>query len=172
MARATVYCVDADVTFHFAKVRLPPEIAMSDAISLASDEMDSYLGYRYVVPIPVSNSDPAKAYGTQLLKTICSQLTAGRIIVSVAAGGEKNKTHEYGRYLIDNALKYLCQIKDGELNISFATENTDEMARKQGPMMAPGGDAYSLVDQFYQNIEPQGFLPCRTVPGAVPWPRP
>lgn len=160
------------MTFHFAKVRLPPEVSMTDAISLGSDEMDSQLGYRYIVPIPVSNSDPAKAYGTQLLKTICSQLTAGRIIVSVAAGGEKNKTHDYGRYLIDHALDLLCQIKEGKLNISFATENTDEQSRKQGPMMAPGGDRYSLVDQYYQNMEPQGFMPCRPVPGAVPWPQP
>ena len=159
------------MTFHFAKVRLPPEITLADAISLASDEMDGQLGYRYVVPIPVSASDPAKAYGTQLLKTICSQLTAGRIIVSVAAGGEKNKTHDYGRYLIERSLYTLCEIKDGKLNISFATENTDEQARKQGPMMAPGADAFSLVDQYYQNMEPQGFMPCREVPGVKTWPQ-
>jgi phage gp36-like protein len=172
MARTTVYCSEGDVTFHFAKVRLPAEISMADAISSGSDEMDGYLGYRYVVPIPVSGSDPAKAYGTQLLKTICGQLTAGRIMVSVAAGGEKNKTHDYGRYLIDRSLEKLCEIKEGKLNISFATENTDEMSRKQGPMMAPGGDAYSLVDQYYQNLEPYGFLPDRAAPGVAPWPLP
>lgn len=171
MARSVVYCTDADVTFHFAKVRLPPEIDMSDAISLGSDEMDGYLGYRYVIPIPVNPSDPSKNYGTQLLKTICSQLVAGRIMVSVAAGGEKSKTHDYGKYLIENAQEFLCKIKDGKLNISFAVENTDEGSRAQGPIMA-AGDAFSMVDQYYENIEPNGFLgTCRTVPGSVPWPR-
>lgn len=170
MARAVVYCSEGDVTFHFAKVRLPAEISMVDAISIGSDEMDSYLGYRYVVPIPVNASDPTKAYGTQLLKTICAQLVAGRIIVSVAAGGEKSKTHDYGRYLIDNAHKSLCEIKEGKLNISFAAANTEEQARTQGPTII-NGDRYSLVDQFYNEFEPQGFMACRPEPGVPSWPQ-
>lgn len=182
MPRSVAYCGSDDVTFHFAKVRLPPEIDMTSVIDLASDEMDGYIGYRYVVPIPVSSSDPTKSYGTLMLKTICGQLAAGRIMVSVSSGGEKNATHAYGLYLIQTALGQLDLIKHGKLNISFGTLNTDEQARKQGPMMAPGMDAYSMVDQFYQNTQRHGFAPVANnqppvssgwpFPGGDHWPYP
>ena len=172
MARET-YCAKNDVILLHSGinqgVNLPPDITYESAIEAAADEMDGYLGFRYVVPIEVSTTDPTKYYGSVLLKTTNSQLAAGRIITSSAATSTGDKVHDYGKYLINSALVTLRSIRDGKINIEFANPSASEVARTQGPIIL-SGDAFSHVDNFYHNIEPQGFLPGRS-PSWSSWPQ-
>lgn len=117
------YCDTSDLLLGDAIVG--PGNPLSKWVDRAAGEMDSKLGFRYVVPItPNPNSDPPFTellpHEAGLLKQINSKLASGRFLMAQAQSGEFDTTHAYGRSLLTEALSELYCITNGEVDLTSA----------------------------------------------------
>lgn len=114
---------------------------------MASDEVDSHLGKRYVVPLNFSD-DQADGYiapHSQLaVQRIANFLASGRLILAQAVGGEDNRLQRYGEYLVMQALEELVG-----LIVDGAVEQVEADAR--GPGIAQE-DTDSPIAAYYANF--------------------
>lgn len=170
------YCEPADL--YITGTRLPKNgpITPESAINAASDEIDSEIGQLYETPILTSETDEEKRDDSLLLKNICASLATGRLITSMAAGGEQSQMHDYGKYLINFAYARIKQLVTGARDLTSAIKKPqpEEDLMRKGPI-AVHGDAYSLVDNFYENFQPTGYQPQHWVAPSnadetSPWP--
>lgn len=166
------YCSPSDLLI--AGTRLPSPLTVEGAIASASDQMDSYIGARYVTPVLVDLLDPTKRQDSLVLQQICSNLTSGQIITSMAAGGSQNTTHAYGMYLLRFAFAQLANIQNGRTKLTTAellpVEPEDLTVR--GPRIIQG-TRVSLMDAFYESFQPGGPAPGNYDPASDgSWPIP
>jgi hypothetical protein len=115
-------------------------------VSKGAEEIDSIVGMRYATPVILGNSAeerPAKL----LLKRINEWLAMGRAILSQAIGGEDTTTHAQGRYYVDEALKALMAIANGDIVLPNVPLSTPEQTKETGPLIQNLDDA-SLVESF------------------------
>ena len=135
-------------------------------INDAADEMDSYLGTRYVTPIVLDSSNdatnPPQRAARLALKRINAQLASGRIITSKATGGEDTDVHAYGLMLISNALAAIEAIRSGEVILPGGEVLPGVVTPGSGtsataPLVA-NGDPYSQVDAFYAFTTPGAYM--------------
>lgn len=121
-------------------------------VQFAADEIDAQLGHIYITPIAFDESTPAKTAAARpaklLLKKINVLLASGRIILDMAAGGEDDNLHAYGKSMHDEAVLLLNAISSGRITLADAPIIADTTTRDNGPTIA-NDDPYSLVESFY-----------------------
>lgn len=172
MANRQLYCEEAAVRTHLGNLKLPSAITVESLCESAANEMDGLLGDRYQVPITVSASVPEEKPTAYWLQTVSSQIAAGRLMVSAGAAGSQETTNNYGKYLLAQAYAQIKLVTDSKKDLPGAVEvGNDDGTDIKGPYII-NQDAYSQVDVFYDNFEPDGFAPGRTPRQAgTTWPR-
>lgn len=129
----------------------------------ATDEINSKLGFRYVVPIVVDQSVPANLPTILLLKRINNHLASGRLVCAKAASGSQQEVHQYGLSLIREAELALNQLVSGEMTLPGATFQSSDDVGQSGPIIS-NIDAASNVEAFYGMVTTPGGYP------GQPWP--
>lgn len=166
------YCETGDL--YISGVRMPQGMQMTPdtAIGLAAEEIDTMIGMLYQTPISVEENDPDKRFDSLTLKRINALLASGRLITSMATGGEQNRVQAYGEYLLRMAFDHLKQIQTGVIKLTSATpiEQADNNSLNKGPILVTDNQQVSLVDSFYENFQPGGFTPGRNKVSDGPWP--
>lgn len=142
------YCLPEELLL--GKINLPRGVEPEGIIAQAANEMDSYLGRRYVIPVAVDPAIPEERADALYLANINAQLATGRLITSAAAGGENDSVHSYGRMLLSTALKALKDIADGKHDLRSAAP-VDGVASTQAAPKIFSRDPHSMVDAFYNN---------------------
>lgn len=166
------YCTEADLLV--SGIRLPQgsQITSQTVISGAAEEIDAAIGMLYVTPIIVEENDPEKRFDTLTLKRINALLATGRMITSMATGGEQDRVQAYGEYLLRFGQGLLQQIQNGTIRLTSAVpiQQSDNSALRKGPLLVSDNQQVSMVDSFYQNFQPGGITPYRHGTSDEPWP--
>lgn len=105
-------------------------------VKAAGNEMDSRIGYVYVLPLPDTIPDHAK----KLLSKINNHIASGRLLMAVAAGGEDSALHAYGSSLVQEGYNDLALVLSGTLPLDGAT--------RQGASDAQAGPTIANQDEF------------------------
>lgn len=164
------YCESSDLVT--GGIPLPANTTTQDYIKNASDEIDSYLAALYVTPITVPmlpdgiNPIDSKHRQTILtLKRINAHLASGRLLTSLASGGEDDQVHAYGLMLLREALAAIKQLATGspDLHGSTKQEESNE-ADMRGAVY--NVDPYSQVESFYGMAAPGGLMGNRSSLGG------
>jgi hypothetical protein len=137
-------------------------------VNLAADEIDAQIGHIYVTPIVFDESTPTKVAKVRpsklLLKKINTLLASGRIILDMAAGGEDNNLHAYGRSMVREAINLLEQICDRKiLLVDAPLIDTEADNDNTGPIVVTE-DPYSLVEGFYTRYNKHHLAPVYPLP--------
>lgn len=159
------YCDPEDLILD-KKIPVPTGSDLSHYITVASTHIDTELRGRYPTPIAVDQSRPGHAQDIALLRNIAAHLATGYFILAITSGRELNNVHEYGRWLIERAEEWIRQIRDGDLDL-LTVQPIDSAAdgHMEGAPLISQGAGYSLVDTYYRNFEPFGFIPGHPVDG-------
>lgn len=133
------YCLDADL--------LIGDLAGLDDekkryIDMAGDEMDSFIGYVYVLPL-----QGVSVHVTLILKSICRKLASGWLLMAQAAGSEDTSVHAYGKSLVEEAYRDLWAIKNGAIDLGVPKITVASTGDSPAIIQ---GDKYSGVDAFYE----------------------
>lgn len=158
------YCDTADLIIG----DIPLQAGVSDSYVVnAALEIDSYLAGIYVTPITANLEEDPRGQQTMLvLKKINAHLASGRILTSLAAGGEDNQTHAYGLLLLKQSHEALAQLATGAPDLYGAVKHT-VTNESHGRGAVYGTDAYSQVDVFYDTAMPGGIAnPNALTPGV------
>lgn len=130
----------------------------------ATDEIDSCLGYRYVLPL--ANTTPA--YAKLVLKQCANKLASGRLIMALAAGGEDTSQHAYGYALVQEGMATLNGLCSGLIDIPGALlVNPVAAGRDVGPSLG-NQDASSGMDAFYTFVNDPTSTSINWAPGVMP----
>lgn len=126
-------------------------------VDLAAEEIDSQIGHIYITPVVFDESTPALTAKVRpqklLLKKINILLASGRIILDMAAGGEDDNLHSYGKRMTDEALNLLGKLMNREIDLIDAPLLAEEEVRMNtGPSVIQEDD-YSLVGAFYERVQ-------------------
>lgn len=105
------YSVEADLLL--GDLLLPAGYDKERWVDLASDEMDSRLGFIYTIPLTETT-----ATEDLLLRDINNKIASGRLILAQAIGGEDSSEHAYGRALLEDGLASLKAIVMGDVDLS------------------------------------------------------
>jgi ribosomal protein S18 acetylase RimI-like enzyme len=154
------YCDDTDLLIK-ADVLQTPGQTLQMWVDRAAEEMDSMLGFRYVIPItPAPNYPMLATHETLILKQINVKLASGRFYLANSAHDEDDQLHSYGRYLVNEALASLRAIVDGTIDLESA-QLTTTMVEDSSKRM-PGvinRDDHSLVEDWEDLVMwPNGLL--------------
>jgi phage gp36-like protein len=133
----------------------------------ATDEIDSKLGMRYIVPIVVDQTVPANKVTVLLLKRINNHLASGRLICAKAASGSQQEVHQYGMSLIREAEAALNALVAGEMTLPGATFQSSDDVGQSGPIIS-NLDAASNVESFYTMVTTPGGYPGQPYPVIYP----
>lgn len=117
----------------------------------AADEIDSYIGSRYVTPIDTSANTQVVRHSVLLLKRLNNFLATGRLILAIDAGGEDTALHAYGARLVNESLRALREIADGSVDIEGAVLHDPSYVGDPGPAIV-NYDKTSAVDAFYSRV--------------------
>lgn len=163
---STAYCEVGDLLI--GDIPTPVYIDKQKFVDDAADEIDSWLGARYVTPIVLTESLPAQRPSFLTLKRVNAHLASGRLLLSAAAGGEDTDLHRYGWQLVNDALAALRSLLNGEPIIVGAID-ADHAGSSTPAGSLPlivNGDPYSQVDGFYEiltpgqtSVDPAGYYP-------------
>lgn len=120
-------------------------------VDLAADEMNSRLGYEYVIPIESSSpSEDVGAAALLILKNINLKLASGRLILAIAAGGEETALNAYGNSLCQEAYAELSLVLSGQLPLVNASRLDNEVSVPTARTV--NADKESGVDAFYEEF--------------------
>lgn len=91
-------------------------------VNLAAEEMDSYLGFKYVVPVVgrASLSGVLALHEELLLKNINIKIASGRLLLAKFAGAEEAHEHQYGLGLLREGKSDLMLLVSGEVDLLSA----------------------------------------------------
>lgn len=134
-------------------------IDLQKYVDAAADEIDSKLGFLYVLPL-----SPLAAVEILLLKDINNKIASGRLILAQYIGGEESALHAYGYSLIREATESLMLLANGVIDLgSVRTESPVDEG------MAPRAFVYdeeSMVTAFEDTVL-RGY-PRLAQPGEAP----
>lgn len=153
------YCTPEDLILD-KNIPVPAGSDLSSYITIASTHIDTELRGRYPTPISVDQSKPGHPQDVALLRNIAAHLATGYFILAITSGRELTKIHEYGKWLIERAQEWIRQLRDGELDL-LTVAPTDARAPEamEGAPIIAQGIGHSLVDSYYRNFAPFGFIP-------------
>lgn len=151
-----MYCTASDLLVK--DVLLGPGDTLDEWVARASEEMDSYLGARYVIPIePIASLGSPSAQDLRILKQINIKLASGRFYLAHSSNEEDDRLHAYGRYLVNEAINALIAIRDETFSLSSLDTIVTDLPAPERRMPGPvGGDSVSYVDAF-----PYSPSPCK-----------
>jgi hypothetical protein len=112
-------------------------------VNLAADEMDSFIGFAYLLPLPIESMP---VHEQLILKNINVKLATGRLIMAQAVGSEDTSTHAYGQSLVDEAIRDLWAIRNGQTNLTAPVASAGDT--NSAPVIIEG-DRVSGVDAYY-----------------------
>lgn len=128
----------------------PAYLSPAGYVNDAADEIDSKLGFIYVTPIDLDETDDATRPARLLLKRINNFLATGRLLMAVASPEEDNQVHAYASRLIAEANSALNDIAKGDIDLG-----ADKLPAQVEPVVTPlvvYGDAESNVEAFYDRV--------------------
>lgn len=141
----------------------------------AAEEIDSKLGFIYVLPLtPIAPALDIPVHERLLLKTINNRLASGRLILTLDIADERSTLHAYGLRLVTEALQELMLIANGTVDLTAVRTNPDESTTGLGSRSPAitNVDATSAVEAFYEwakpTLTPRVPLPAESIwaPGA------
>lgn len=153
------YCEPGDLILDKA-IPVPAGSDLTTYITVASTHVDTELRGRYATPLSVDQSKPGHTQDVALLRNITAHLATGYFILAITSGRELAKVHQYGNWLIERAEEWIRQLREGELTL-LTVPQLDESAPApmDGAPLISQGIGHSLVDSYYRNFEPFGFIP-------------
>jgi phage gp36-like protein len=158
----TEYCTSGDLLV--GDVPIPAYLDKEKIVTDASEEIDTYLGFKYITPIVVENpEDPTNRPVVLLLKRINAHLATGRLILEAAIAAEDDNLHAYGKRLIDESLALLIQIQNGEVVLPGAPIVPGLVGQENGPLQL-NHEPFSYVDALYDGVL---FAPPRCIPRHI-----
>lgn len=156
------YCASDDLLT--GNIPVPGYIDPAKVVADAADEIDTYVGMRYVTPVVLTNNAENRPY-ILLLKRINSHLATGRLLMEAAAAQENTELHAYAKRLIDESLIALTSIQNGEIVLGDAVVLPSVEVQATGPIQY-NKEITSMVDAFYDDIV---WSPTHLYPAAI-WP--
>lgn len=133
----------------------------------ATDEINSKLGLRYVVPIVVDQTVSANLVTVLLLKRINNHLASGRLVCAKAASGSQQEVHQYGMSLIREAEAALSQLMSGDMTLPGASFQSTDDVGQSGPIVS-NLDKQSNVESFYTMVTTPACYPGQSYPVIYP----
>ena len=153
------YCKDTDLLVGDLGGLDPQK---SRYILLAGDEMDGMIGFLYPLPLP-----GLAPHITLILKSIARKLASGWLLMAQAAPSEDANVHAYGKSLVDEAMRDLWAIRNGQIDLGIPKIGTNSTG--DAPSIIQG-DKYSAVDSFYEWQNHPPYLPAIVGPIWRPGP--
>jgi hypothetical protein len=163
------YCATEDL--RTGDIAVPSYTSKEQYIKNAAEEIDAAVGHLYVTPFAIDETVPANRPSVLFLKKLNWLLASGRFVLDVAAAGEMDNLHAYGKRMLDEAAAMLKYLTSEELVLVGATkiESDDEQKGFTGPMIH-NEDPESLVEAFYRR-QRGGLFTLSEVGPAVIYPR-
>ena len=170
-ANRVVYCTESSIQTHVQNIRLPGSVTWTSLAEAAANEVDSYLGTRYVTPFVVSAADPSTSSTAYWLQNVSSMIAAARLMLSTAAPGSQDSANNYGQYLLRNAMQLINDVLSGKVDLEGLQEIAANGSGIQGATVL-NQDRESQVDVFYDNFMPDGIMPGHGARSSeTSWPR-
>lgn len=129
-------------------IPLPPYIDPNKVCLDARDEIDSHIGFIYETPLDVTEGGPLSRPARLLIKRISAHLSSGRLIMAADSSGQNEELHNYGIYLVNQAMDALNAISQGKIVLDGATKKDDDEKVATAPLIS-NLDAVSQVEAFY-----------------------
>lgn len=127
-------------------LQIPAAVSKQDFIDSAAEEIDSKIGFLYVLPIPFND---LPLHQQLLLKQINNKLASGRLILTLDIAGEETSLHAYGLRLITEAMNELMCIANGDVDLTAPRTNPYDSSTDNNKAAAiVNHDAESAVDMF------------------------
>lgn len=166
------YCAVGDL--RLGDIAYPSYLGTKEQrIQGAAKEIDTAIGHIYVTPVDIPDPIPNDATRPSYLalEKINWLIASGRIILDMAAAGEQDNLHAYGKSMLKEGLDMLCAIASGEVKLpGVETLPTPEgQINYTGPVIQ-NEDPESLVEAFYKGrslLDPLGY----SMPTAYGHPR-
>lgn len=158
------YCEKRDLLL--GEINVPSFIDSDQYILNASEEVDVALCGVYSTPFTMAENSQTRPT-VLFLKQVTSKLASGRIIMAAAAGAEMSEIHQYGIYLVNEAIESLKQVASGEFILPGATQ-VDPSPSDTGGVRIKNVDATSNVEDFYNQIQKQ-TVPVPYLLGGYPY---
>lgn len=156
------YCGVEDLLLN--SVQLSTSLSRQRFVDDAADEIDSYLGWRYITPIDVLEGSAIPRPVRLTLKRVNAHLASGRLVLAAAMSSEDDDLHAYGRSLVNESLKTVREMAEGsEFLPGVPVEEGNDRKISGGPLLVTE-DPVSLVDGFYDRFNPL----LTALPGALP----
>lgn len=112
----------------------------------ATDEIDSRIGFMYVLPIA-----GAASHIVLMLKRCANLIGTGRLVLALGAAGEDSSVHAYGESLLREGQMLLSSIECGQL--ALGTPKVTVQSEGNAPSTT-NYDSSSAVDAFYTFVSP------------------
>lgn len=120
-------------------------------VSDAAEEIDSKLGFIYVLPLT-----GLELHETLLLKQINNKLASGRLILTLDIAGEGTVLHAYGLRLITEAMNDLMLLANGAVQLGAPRTPLETGSRPNKTPKVFNHDEESAVDIFESAVMRRG----------------
>lgn len=159
------YCAEEDM--RTGDLATPSYTTKAQYVQGAAEEIEIALGTVYVTPFDIVDI-PENQVTIKWLKKVNWLLASGRFILDVAAVGEKDNLHAYGKRMLDEATLMLGEaLKDaGGLTGAEKLPPPEGQAPQTGPIIH-NEDPESLVEGFYTRMRPVYGGLGESLPGIV-----
>lgn len=168
----STYCAEDDLLIPAGMASPTGEKARF--VTQASEEMDSKLGYRYVVPIDLSETaDPVlPLHQRLLLKDIAIKLASGRYIMSMTVHAPNEAMSAYALYLVREGEMNLMSIANGQIDLKAKEigqdgsdvgaidppEKADPFARIPGVWNPDAVSAVTIFEKGFMTEDPRRLI--------------
>jgi short-subunit dehydrogenase involved in D-alanine esterification of teichoic acids len=144
----STYSIDTDVTEKYAHLTTPTNVVISNFRKDSYNYINARIRSIYSVPV-VSTDESDKG----ILRVIESKLSAGNILMSVAAVQEAENLHSYAESLIKDAENLLTMLVDESMQLSsLATRDTSESTDDR-ILQGSAPDSYATFDRPMSGVD-------------------
>lgn len=159
------YCATEDL--RKGDIAVPSYTSLAQYVTNAAEEIDAALGHLYITPIEINSSVSANRPSILYLKKLNWLLASGRLVLDVAAAGEMDNLHAYGKRMLDEAAGMITMLTSEELVLVGAPliPSDSEEIHFTGPAIF-NEDAKSLVEGFYTQRRPS-YGAGESLPGII-----
>ena len=142
-------------------------------VDLAAREINSKLGWVYELPLHPHGTDPVTEtsweslppHEADTLRDLNNRLASGRLILSLAVGGEEVQLHALGWHYVNSALEDLMVLANGTVDLTAVRIGSENPSYRDTAPSIKQYDDESLLLGFEQGVMKSN--PWRTEPGAV-----
>lgn len=150
------YCGVEDL--RHGDIAYPAYLGTKEArVKAAAEEIDIAIGHIYKTPIEIPDTiEPEHRPSFLTLKKINWLIASGRIVLDMAAAGERDNLHAYGHSMLKEGLGMLAALAGGEVKLP-GVEVIDQPEGSADDFSGPhiyNEDPESLVESFYKARSP------------------